>query len=186
MLNERFKKEIFEDKICSEFIDLGKDIPEDSVINYLKTYFPDSCFSRNYTQYSSLSYDDIYEELYKTFRYEVLNWCGCGAPEEADKEVLKYLELIDNGKEPSVSIISDPVGWSKAMDDKIKRREELSKKYFNCTSIYDNPLLLCLAYTMDSAGFSEHGTSIGGAWITGRGKMYRYAIQKHLKNEEND
>ena len=173
MLDERFKKEIFEDKICSEFIDQGKEIPEDFVINYLKTYFPDSCFSRNYTQYSSLSYDDIYEEVYNTFRYEVLNWCGCGAPEEADKQVVKYLDLID-------------IPWkneSLPFDEKYSNSKKLCREYFDCETIYDNPLLLCLAYTMDAAGFSEHGSGIGGAWITGRGKMCRYAIMKHLEKE---
>lgn len=173
---DEFKKELFEDNICSESIDQGKEIPEDSVIYYLKTYFPDSCFSRNYTQYSSLSYDDIYEELYKTFRYEVLNWCGCGSPEEADKEVIKYLNLID-------------IPWkneSLPFNEKYSNSKKLCQEYFGCETIYDNPLLLCLAYTMDAAGFSEHGSGIGGAWITGRGKIYRYAIQKHLKNKEDE
>jgi len=181
MIDNRFKKELFEDKLCSEFIDQGKEIPEDSVIYYLKTYFPESCFSCNYTQYSSLSYDDIYEELYKTFRYEVLNWCGCGTPEEANKQVVKYLNLIDI---PWRDKYDNALENLKDFNRKYAEYKELCKKYFDCEEIYDNPLLLCLAYTMDAAGFSEHGSSIGGAWITSRGKIYRYAIMKHLEEEK--
>lgn len=172
-----------EREIVTEFLDQDKDIPEGSIVNYLTKCFPDSCFAYNYTNCKSAFYEDINRELYEYFRFEVLKWCGCGAPEEADKQVAKYLNMIDNSEIPYVDFIENSEGWCKSIDDKRKRRKELCKKYFGCESIYDNPLLLCLAYSIDASEFSEHGTSIGGAWITDRGKIYRYAIMKHLEAE---
>lgn len=172
-----------EREIVTEFLDQDKDIPEGSIANYLTKCFPDSCFAHNYANCKSAFYEDINRELYAYFRYEVLNWCGCGAPEEADKQVVRYLNLIDKGEEPHVSFTENYNEWCRFFDNRRKQHKELCKKYFDCETIYDNPLLLCLAYTMDAAEFSEHGTSIGGAWITDRGKIYRYAIMKHLEAE---
>jgi len=163
-----------ENQICEEFLDQGKDIPDGQIVKYLTECFPDSCFARNYTQYSALSCDEPVVELYNYFRYEVLNWCSCGQPEEADKQVVKYLNLVDipwRGEEDAY------------FDSKYKANQKLCKEYFGCESVYDNPLLLCLAYTMDAAEFTEHGSGIGGAWIEPKGKIYRYAIQKHLELE---
>lgn len=177
---DSFKKESFEDELCSEFIDQGKDISVGGIIKYLTEYCPDSCFAINYK--NKYPFDDYDKELYDYFRYEVLNWCGCGTPEEADKEVLKYLNLIDerfilsDNPNDHYEYIANFSSW-------YDQYKSTCKEYFGCETIYDNPLLLCLAYTMDAAGFSEHGSGIGGAWITGRGKIYRYAIQKHLEKE---
>lgn len=168
---DRFKKELFEDELCSEFIDQGKDISVGGIVKYLTEYCPDSCFATNYK--NKCQFNDYDEELYCYFRYEVLNWCGCGTPEEADKQVIKYLNLID-------------IPWkndSLPFNEKYSNSKKLCQEYFGCETIYDNPLLLCLAYTMDAAGFSDHGSGIGGAWITGRGKIYRYAIMKHLEEK---
>ena len=170
-----------ESGIVSEFLNQGKDIPEGTITKYLTECFPDSCFARNYADYKSAFYEDINEELYNYFRYEVLNWCGCGSPEKADKQVVKYLNLIDIPWRDKYDTALENL---KDFDRKYAEYKKLCKEYFGCESIYDNPLLLCLAYTMDAAGFSEHGSSIGGAWITDRGRIYRYAIMKHLVYEE--
>lgn len=175
--NECYK---IEREIVTEFLDQGKDIPEGSIVNYLTKCFPDSCFAYNYEHCNNNFYDDINEELYKYFRFEVLNWCGCGAPEEADKQVVKYLNLIDIPWRDKYDTYLENI---KDHNRKSEESKKMCKEYFDCESIYDNPLLLCLAYSMDSAGFTEHGSSIGGAWIEDRGRIYRYAIMKHLENE---
>ena len=168
-----------ENQICEEFLDQGKDIPEGQIVKYLTECFPDSCFAVNYRNGPYV--ENINEELYNYFRYEVLDWCGCGAPEEADKQVLKYLNLVDIPWRDKLDTT-----WEKKLsnfDSKYKKYKELCREYFGCESVYDNPLLLCLAYTMDAAEFTEHGSGIGGAWIEPKGKIYRYAIQKHLELE---
>lgn len=169
-----------EREIVTEFLDQDKDIPEGSIVNYLTKCFPDSCFAYNYANCKSAFYEDINRELYKYFRYEVLNWCGCGSPEEADKQVVKYLNLIDI---PWRDKYDNALENLKDFDRKHAEYKKLCKEYFGVESIYDNPLLLCLAYSVDAARFSDHGSSIGGAWITDRGRIYRYAIMKHLEYE---
>lgn len=57
-------------------------------------------------------------------------------------------------------------------------RSDILEIHFGVTSIYNNPLLLCLAYTMDAAEFTEHGTGIGGAWLSDRGKIYLWLLNK--------
>ena len=172
--------DFIESGIVSEFLDQGKDIPEGTIVKYLTECFPDSCFAHNYANCKSAFYEDVNEELYKYFRYEVLHWCGCGSPEEADKQVVKYLNLIDIPWRDKYNTALENL---KDFDRKYAEYKKLCKEYFGVEGIYDNPLLLCLAYTMDAARFSEHGSSIGGAWITDRGKIYRYAIMKHLEME---
>lgn len=175
--NECYK---IEREIVTEFLDQGKDIPEGSIINYLTKCFPDSCFAHNYESCKNAFYDDINEELYSYFRFEVLKWCGCGSPEEADKQVVKYLNLVDIPWRNKCYTYLENI---KDIDRKLKASKKMCKEYFDCESVYDNPLLLCLAYSMDAAGFTEHGSSIGGARINDRGRIYRYAILKHLENE---
>ena len=53
------------------------------------------------------------------------------------------------------------------------------REAFGVESIYDNPLLLALAYSMDAAGFTEHGSSIGGAWLTPEGEMFLLVLQNN-------
>ena len=57
---------------------------------------------------------------------------------------------------------------------------------FGVESVYDNELLLCFAYAMDAAEFTEHGSSIGGAWITEEGEMFLWLLEqnKELDVEE--
>lgn len=43
---------------------------------------------------------------------------------------------------------------------------------FVCTQEKKNELLLCLDYALDAAGFTDHGSSIGGAWITKKREMF--------------
>lgn len=47
--------------------------------------------------------------------------------------------------------------------------------------ISDNPLALCLAYELDRAEFTEHGSSIYGCWLTENGEKFLEAIQEAEK-----
>lgn len=60
---------------------------------------------------------------------------------------------------------------SKSLECKLKKR-------FGVTSVHDNELLLSLVYTLDAAGFTEHGSSIGCAWPTKEGKMFLWLLEK--------
>lgn len=76
-----------------------------------------------------------------------LGWCACGNPEDVDRMMLTYLE------------------WAEARFDK---QSEVS---------WDTPLdnvsddaKFLLAYIADGLDWTEHGGSVGGAWLTDEGK----------------
>lgn len=130
-------------------------------INKIKDYiiktYPKSCLAYNYNEaYHNEVPEELIEECEKFFYYEKLNWCGCGDPNTVKTIVRNFLQSVEIKMSDGVDI-----GF---------------QKYFNVHSIYDNDLLLCLAYTIDAAGFTEHGSSIGGAWLTDEGKMFLWLL----------
>ena len=50
----------------------------------------------------------------------------------------------------------------------------------------DNALVLCLAYELDRAGFTEHGSSIYSCWLQEDGKYFLWAIQEADRQDELD
>lgn len=133
-------------------------------INEIKDYiikkYPHSCLAENYNEYY---YDEqLMEECENFFYYEKLNWCGCGDPDIAKKVIRDYLKIFDCNYD---------------------ERKNGLKKRFGVEYVYDNELLLCLAYALDAANFTEHGSSIGGAWTDIEGKMFLWLLER---NEELD
>ena len=57
---------------------------------------------------------------------------------------------------------------------------------FGVKYVYDDKLLLCLAYTLDAAGFTDHGSSISGAWLTDEGKMFLWLLEQNRNIYEGD
>ena len=128
------------------------------ILEWVIKHYPDSCIACN-ARNESCTYDDetfygrpIEDELFSFFAYELIGICGCGMPEKAMIQVRNYLRCV-----------SDHFDWDK--------REAEFQKYFGCTSVYDNPLLLFMAYILDEKELTEHGSGIGGAWISELGKM---------------
>lgn len=70
-----------------------------------------------------------------------LGWCGCGNPEDVDRMMLAYLT-------------------ARAEEDWPKPRAE---------GVSDDAEML-LAYIADELEWTEHGGSVGGAWLTDDGK----------------
>ena len=99
------------------------------------------------------------------YYFEKLKWCGCGRPGDAMRTVAKFLKTIS---------------------DRDAYFETGFKETFGTEMIYDNELLICLAYSLDAAGFTEHGTSIYSAWPTQDGEYFLYAIEEAEKNDELD
>lgn len=78
-----------------------------------------------------------------------LNWCGCGSNIEAIKflrEILRCFKRED---------------WS-----------ESNKKLDKLLHVTDNEcgLYYSYLYMLDKTGYIEHGGSIGGSWLTQKGK----------------
>ena len=146
-------------------------------VNEIKDYiikkYPDSCLAENIKHYNYYG-KELMEACEDFFYYEKLHWCGCGQPEKAKKVIKDFLSILN--------IVSDE--WklpSKEQDELYRLRREAFKNRFGVEYIYDNELLLCFAYAMDAAGFTEHGGGIGGAWIDTEGEMFLWLLEH---NEE--
>jgi hypothetical protein len=92
--------------------------------------------------------DDL-EHVYKLF-YGDLSLCGCGIPETAYDLIRDILNLAPLYE-----------------DDRWKRVEEM------IGSPGAHHIVLS---ALDEAGLMEHGSSIGGAWLTGKGRYYQQAL----------
>jgi hypothetical protein len=73
--------------------------------------------------------------------HDELGWCGCGTPEDTDRMMLVYLETLDSDAFP-------------------RRLPE---------GVSEDALHL-LQNIADSLGWTEHGTTVGGAWLTEDGR----------------
>lgn len=133
------------------------------IAKYISENYPESCIGYNLKKYKmdySEIADEILEDCEDFFYLEKLDWCGCGDPSIAKHCIRDYLKIIKMSND-----IRDP-------SDAYEVKEALMADRFGCKTIYDNELLLCLAYALDAAGFTDHGSSIGGAWITKEGEMF--------------
>lgn len=111
-----------------------------------------------------LNYETDLNKVIKFYWYEKLGWCGCGTPDEAATTVWKMLDALDANE--------------------LEERKAKLTEYFGSGSVYDNVLLLCLAYELDRAGFTEHGTSVGWSWLTEDGQYFRWALKEAIDKNE--
>ena len=75
--------------------------------------------------------------------------------------------------------------YLKAKSYKYPENDKKMKEFFDGKD-EDDDLILCLAYTMDAAGFTEHGSSIYSCWLTDDGKYFLWAIEEAIKKDEMD
>ena len=101
--------------------------------------------------------------IIKYYYFNVLGWCGCGNPEKAIETIGKYLKYCTI--------------------EEIEERKEYCKKEFGNERNYDIPLLMCLAYALDAAEFTDHGSGIGWCWLTDSGRYFLWAIEDATKQE---
>ena len=120
----------------------------DEIIKYIKSK----------SDFGFFADDEPEMAIVKHYHFFVLKWCGCGDPLKADLVVGKFLEMLGE------------------LD--LDKRKEIMQKEYGVKSIYDSDLLMCLAYTMDAAGLTEHGSSIGWAWLTEDGENFLWAIRE--------
>lgn len=158
----------------------------DAIVKYIVKNYPKSCLAYNKPNNDSdndgwtlvsindptlSNSPDMAKSCEDFFYFEKLNWCGCGSPESVKREIMKYFSILDWWHD---------VPQGNNNDHFHKRYKEYRQKYheaFGVYDVFDNPLLLALAYSMDAAGFTEHGSSIRGAWLTEEGEMFLYLLQ---------
>lgn len=77
-----------------------------------------------------------------------LGWCGCGDIDEALALVLRYLQALYTGQRVGQT-------WGPTL------REQAG---------IDEDAWRLLSYVCDAAGWTEHGVSVRGAWLTEEGR----------------
>lgn len=130
----------------------------------IKTY-PKGCASYNWlNDYSEIlnntreiekwEIDNIIEESLSEFACD-LGLCGCGSPEDTN-EVIRLILIAQN---------------QETWEDKQKSLNNVCN--INVDENYNyNGLIQFVLYILDSHEFLEHGGSIGGAWLTEKGKIF--------------
>ena len=141
---------------------------------YIINHYPNSCLAMNFRD--GYTTDTLIEECEDFFYFEKLKFCGCGTPIQAKRCIRDFLIIINDCYENDADF-----------NEKCRQERESLNKRFGVASIYDNELLLCLAYTLDAAGLTEHGSGIGSAWLTKEGKMFLWLLERDedLCEDEN-
>ena len=101
--------------------------------------------------------ESLIEPLLDFYMYEKMDLCGCGIPEDTYEAIRRYLRIRKSCFEENLS-------W-----------EDITERYrANLHIDYDDSMnhgiLQFLAYILDSYGFTEHGSSVGGCWLTEEGE----------------
>lgn len=99
-----------------------------------------------------------YETEAKAMYYDQLGFCGCGDPEGMHKFVCECLEVFDRDSHREKHGQDAWQDAIKALKAKVAADPETAA-YF-------------IAYTLDKVHLTEHGGSVGGSWLTDRGKQF--------------
>jgi hypothetical protein len=155
------------------------------IANYIIENNPDCCMAYNYKGYTFTESDEdmLTEECVKFFLYEQLDICGCGSPWDTAKVIRDFLTILNK-----YEIINRENKDSKNFD----HRKLYDEKWLEINSLCgihitenDNyyGLIQFLMYVLDTKGFLEHGSGIGGAWMTDEGRMLLYVLSKYNLEE---
>lgn len=142
--------------------------------------YPDSCISCNNVVINGCReewYEEsLVDELMDFFSYEIVGMCGCGVPEDTHEVIRRVLHI------------------RKDWEDKKIAYESVQERYYNdlnldTASALDYGMLQFILYMLDSKDILEHGSGIGGCWLTKLGDMYLTVLdawyEQDSKNEEN-
>lgn len=113
-----------------------------------------------------------FEELLNNIWVYKFRHCGCGDMWICYKTIFNVLKYYISIKEVKFD------------NDWFEQINKLSEKHLGVDSVYENPLLLYLIYDLDRIGILDHGSSIGGSWITDLGKSIYTILEFYLKRLE--
>jgi hypothetical protein len=145
------------------------------IAEYIIEKYPGSCLAQNVTKYGHgyLLEDDemLTEELASFFAYDLLGLCGCGNPEDAWDVIRRVLRIRSLCREREY--------------DEIKQmyKDELRLDIDNDV---DWGILQFILYILDDKGLVEHGSSIGGCWLTELGEMYLTVLDAWFELEARE
>ena len=131
------------------------------IAEYVVDDYPGFCMSQNcevIRECREKWYEkSLIKPLLDFYMHEKMGLCGCGSPEDTYEVIRRYLHIR-----------------------KARFRDDLSydlvKESYNVNlhMDYDDSIqygmLQFLAYVLDDYGFTEHGSGIGGCWLTEDGE----------------
>lgn len=145
------------------------------IAEFVVEKYPDCCMASN-NVVSKGCREDWYEEylideLMSFFSYEIMDMCGCGCPEDTYELIRRVLNVRYD--------------W---YIDKIEY-EEIKKRYkedlhLDTEDTLHYGALQFVLYILDSSGILNHGSSIGGCWLTDLGKMYLTVLNAWHEQKE--
>jgi len=100
----------------------------------------------------------LIEHLMDYFMYEKLGLCRCGSPEVSYEVIRRYLHIRKDAHDGNLPY------------DEICDRY-MSDLHIDSSDKLQYGTLQFLMYSLDSCGFTEHGSSIRGCWLTESGEM---------------
>ena len=141
-------------------------------------YRPDRCIRHNVIKDCR---EDWYEKslidpLMEYWMHEDLGLCGCGCPEDTYEVIRKFLHIRQDWQEDKITY------------------KEVYNRYKNDLHMDGESndqfgLLQFMMYVLDSNGFTAHGGSIMGCWLTEKGEMLLTTLdawhEENMKIEAN-
>lgn len=148
------------------------------IMDFIFKEYPDGCLVSNYKDKDQTPEDfeipDYVEQCLNEFLYEDLGTCGCGTPDDT----IKVLQIVLT----SHSVDHNRIDWWEA---KSKMLNDICGIDRNKNSNY-NGLIQFVQYILDDHKFMEHGSSIGGAWLTEKGKIFLEIINEYFSEEKEE
>ncbi len=122
--------------------------------------------------------EDWYEEylidiLMDYFTYEVIDICGCGNPEDTNEAIRLLLNIRYEWQEDKLEY-----------DDVISRY--LTDLHINNDDYIQWGILQYMMYKLNCCDILEHGSSVGGSWLTTLGKLYLIVLNKWHEREVSE
>ena len=147
------------------------------IAEFVVEKYPDCCMASNNVVKKGCR-EDWYEEylideLMDFFSYEIMDMCGCGCPELTYELIRRVLNIRADKH-----------------NDKITY-EETTRRYKDDLDLDDSNdnqsgALQFILYMLDSKEIVEHGSSIGGCWLTKLGDMYLTVLNAWHEREEKE
>lgn len=127
------------------------------IVKHIVTYHPDSEL-KYYTNDKDVDEELLIEPLLDFYIHDQMGLCNCGNPEDTYEVIRRYLHVREEWRKESLF----------TYDDVVKSYE--ANLHIDCKDTIHYGLLQFLMYILDNNNFTEHGSGIGGCWLTEDGE----------------
>lgn len=139
--------------------------------------YPDCCMAHNNVVKQGCR-EEWYEEyliddLMDFFSYEIVDLCGCGIPEYTYEIIRRTLTIRKDWQEDRI----------KYAEVQKRYKDDL---YLDTEDKMQYGIVQLILYLLDSREILEHGSSIGGCWLTKLGEMYLDVLNAWNEREQRE